>query len=185
MCGGTMKTDAKQSVAVCQYCGTWQPLPRLDRERVAGLYERAKLLCRGNDFDKAAAVYEQIVSLAPNDAEAYWSLVLCRYGIEYVEDPASHRRVPTINRVQFGSILEDADYLSAIQNADEEQKSVYIAEATPDWTLHQFMDRKRTEGKPCCVYMMAAANKICLMKKHPLCRKRLSSHIRGVCIGMG
>ena len=37
--------------------------------------------------------------------------------------------MPTINRVQFGSILEDADYLSALQNADEEQKSVYIAEA--------------------------------------------------------
>ena len=124
-----MEIDAKQSVAVCQYCGTRQTLPQLDSERIAGLYERAELLRRGNDFDKAAAVYEQIVSLAPNDAEAYWSLVLCRYGIEYVEDPASHRRVPTINRVQFGSILEDADYLSALQNADEEQKSVYIAEA--------------------------------------------------------
>ena len=129
MCGGTMEIDAKQSVAVCQYCGTRQTLPRLDSERVAGLYERAELLRRGNDFDKAAAVYEQIVSLAPNDAEAYWSLVLCRYGIEYVEDPASHKRVPTINRVRFGSILEDADYLSALRNADDEQKSVYIAEA--------------------------------------------------------
>ena len=129
MCGGTMEIDAKQSVAVCQYCGTRQTLPRLDSERVAGLYERAELLRRGNDFDKAAAVYEQIVSLAPNDAEAYWSLVLCRYGIEYVEDPASHRRVPTINRVQIGSILEDADYLSALRNADDEQKAVYIAEA--------------------------------------------------------
>ena len=129
MCGGTMEIDAKQSVAVCQYCGTRQTLPKLDSERVAGLYERAELLRRGNDFDKAAAVYEQIVSLAPNDAEAYWSLVLCRYGIEYVEDPASHRRVPTINRVQFGSILEDADYVSALQNADDEQKTVYIAEA--------------------------------------------------------
>ena len=129
MCGGTMEIDAKQSVAICQYCGTRQTLPRLDSERVAGLYERAELLRRGNDFDKAAAVYEQIVSLAPNDAEVYWSLVLCRYGIEYIEDPASHKRVPTISRIQFGSILEDADYLSALQNADEEQKSVYIAEA--------------------------------------------------------
>ena len=129
MCGGTMEIDAKQSVAVCQYCGTRQTLPRLDSERVAGLYERAELLRRGNDFDKVAAVYEQIVSLAPNDAEAYWSLVLCRYGIEYVEDPANHKRVPTINRVQFGSILEDADYQSALRNADNEQKSVYIAEA--------------------------------------------------------
>ena len=46
MCGGTMEIDAKQSVAVCQYCGTRQTLPRLDSERIAGLYERAELLRR-------------------------------------------------------------------------------------------------------------------------------------------
>ena len=68
--------------------------------------------------------------------------------MEYVGDPASHKRVPTINHVQLGSILEDADYLSALQNADEEQKSVYIAEATPDWTLRQFMDRNAPGVSP-------------------------------------
>jgi len=129
MCGGSMEIRPGQSVAVCEYCGTMQTLPKLDSERIAALYERAELLRRSNDFDKAAAVYEQIVSSAPTDAEAYWSLVLCRYGIEYVEDPASHKRVPTINRIQYGSVLDDADYLSALQHADTEQKSVYEAEA--------------------------------------------------------
>ena len=129
MCGGSIGVQVGQTVAVCEYCGTLQTLPRLDSERIAGLYDRAERLRRGNEFDKAAAVYEQIVLAAPTDAESYWSLVLCRYGIEYVEDPASHKRIPTINRIQYGSVLEDVDYLSALQHADPEQRTVYEAEA--------------------------------------------------------
>ena len=32
------------------------------------------------------------------EAEAYWGLVLCRYGIEYVNDPATGKKVPTCHR---------------------------------------------------------------------------------------
>ena len=62
------------------------------------------------------------------DAESYWSLVLCRYGIEYVEDPNSHKRVPTVNRAQYTSIYDDEDYKSALQYATVEQKKVYEQE---------------------------------------------------------
>ena len=63
------------------------------------------------------------------DAEAYWSIVLCRYGIEYVEDPATRKRVPTVNRAQFTSIFDDEDYKSALKNADALQRSIYEDEA--------------------------------------------------------
>ena len=129
MCGGDLIIEKGSTVAECEYCGSKQTLPKLDDDRRTIFYNRANHFRRNNEFDKAAGIYEQILNEDPTDAEAYWSLVLCRYGIEYVEDSANHKRVPTINRVQFGSILEDADYLSALQNADEEQKSVYIAEA--------------------------------------------------------
>ena len=42
-------------------------------------------------------------TLEIKNAEAYWSIVLCRYGIEYVEDPATHKRIPTVNRAQYTS----------------------------------------------------------------------------------
>ena len=137
MCGGSLEISPGETVAVCEYCGTRQTLPKLDNERIAALYERAELLRKNNDFDKAASVYEQIVLAAPTDAEAYWSLVLCRYGIEYVEDPASHKRIPTINRIQYGSVLEDVDYLSALQHADPEQRTVYEAEARTIETIQR------------------------------------------------
>lgn len=128
MCGGTLEIE-NESVAVCEYCGTKQTLPKLNDDRKANLYDRANHFRRNNEFDKAMGIYEQILGEDTTDAEAYWSLVLCRYGIEYVEDPATHDRVPTVNRAQFTSIFDDADYKSAIEYGDQYQQAVYESEA--------------------------------------------------------
>ena len=129
MCGGSLEVAANQTTAVCEYCGTKQTLPRLDDDRRAQMYDRANHFRRNNEFDKAMGIYEKILNEDSTDAEAYWSLVLCRYGIEYVEDPATHKRVPTVNRAQFTSVFDDEDYKSAIQYADSYQKSIYEEEA--------------------------------------------------------
>ena len=129
MCGGTLEINNNETVAVCEYCGTKQTLPKLDDDRRANLYDRANHFRRNNEFDKAMGIYEQILNEDNTDAEAYWSLVLCRYGIEYVEDPSSHKRIPTVNRAQFTSIFDDDNYKSALQYADGYQRSIYEEEA--------------------------------------------------------
>ena len=130
MCGGTIEFEQGASVGVCDSCGTKQTLPRLDDDRRANLYDRANHFRRNNEFDKAAGIYEQILTEDTADAEAYWSLVLCRYGIEYVEDPATRKRVPTVNRAQFTSIFDDDNYKSALQYADGYQRELYEKEAS-------------------------------------------------------
>lgn len=129
MCGGDLEITDVMSVAECQYCGTQQTLPKLNDEKKANLYDRAGHFRRNNEFDKAISIYEKILEEDRSDAESYWSLVLCKYGIEYVEDPSTHKRVPTVNRAQYTSIFADADYKSAIEYADGYQKAVYEAEA--------------------------------------------------------
>lgn len=129
MCGGALEIGEGESVAVCEYCGTRQTPPRLDDDRRANLYDRANHFRRNNEFDKAMGIYEQILNDDITDAEAYWSLVLCRFGIEYVEDPVSHKRVPTVNRAQLTSVFDDDNYKSALQYADSAQRSIYEAEA--------------------------------------------------------
>ena len=129
MCGGTLEIDNNESVVECEYCGTQQTLPKLDDERKMNLYDRANHFRRNNEFDKAEGIYEQILNEDNTDAEAYWSLVLCRYGIEYVEDPTTHKRVPTVNRAQFTSVFDDDNYKSALQYADLSQKVIYEKEA--------------------------------------------------------
>ena len=129
MCGGTLEINNNETVATCEYCGTQQTLPKLDDDRRANLYDRANHFRRNNEFDKAMGIYEQILNEDNTDAEAYWSLVLCRYGIEYVEDPSSHKRIPTVNRAQFTSVFDDDNYKSALQYADGYQRSIYEEEA--------------------------------------------------------
>ncbi len=129
MCGGTIEFEQGATVGICDSCGTKQTLPKIDDERRANLYDRANHFRRNNEFDKASGIYEQILEEDTEDAEAYWSLVLCRYGIEYVEDPKTHKRVPTVNRTQYTSIFDDDNYRSALQCADGYQRAVYEEEA--------------------------------------------------------
>ena len=129
MCGGALEIENGASVATCEYCGTQETLPKLDDDRRANLYDRANHFRRNNEFDKAMGIYENILNEDSTDAEAYWSLVLCRYGIEYVEDPTTHKRVPTVNRAQFTSIFDDDNYKSALQYADSYQRGIYESEA--------------------------------------------------------
>ena len=129
MCGGDLHIIEGQTVCECEYCGTKQTLPRIDSDRKLSLYDRANHFRRNNEFDKASAIYEQVLSEDNNDAEAYWSLVLCRYGIEYVEDPVSHKRIPTVNRAQYTSIFNDEDYKKALELATVDQKIIYEEEA--------------------------------------------------------
>lgn len=129
MCGGDLIIQGDATVGECECCGTRQTFPRLDNDKKVNLYDRANHFRRNSDFDKAAAIYEQILNEDKDDAEAYWSLILCRYGIDYVEDPVTGKRIPTIRRAQYTSIFADEDYKSAIEKASPEQKVVYEEEA--------------------------------------------------------
>jgi hypothetical protein len=104
-------------------------LPKLSGEKRANLYERANACRRANDYDRAMGIYESILSEDLADAEAYWSIVLCKYGIEYVEDPQTRKRIPTCNRTRTVSVFEDEDYRQAIVYASGEAKAFYEEEA--------------------------------------------------------
>lgn len=129
MCGGNLNVKDGMTVCECEYCGTKQTLPKLDDEKRNNLYDRANHFRRNNEYDKAMSIYEKILDEDKTDAEAYWSLVLCKYGIEYVEDPTTHKRVPTVNRAQYTSVFADENYKQAIANADSYQKDIYESEA--------------------------------------------------------
>lgn len=121
--------EGEKRVGKCLFCGKKQTVPKLPDEHRANLYARAEHYRRNNDFDKAMEVYEKILEEDLSDPEAYWSLVLCKYGIEYVKDPQNDKHMPTVNRAQYTSIFADEDYKSAIENADESQRELYEAEA--------------------------------------------------------
>jgi hypothetical protein len=119
ICGGDIQAEAGVGFGTCDSCGTTSTLPKANDERIINLFNRANHLRRHHEFDKALATYESLLTEDPTNAEAHWCLVLCRYGIEYVEDPKTHERIPTCHRTQMVSILTDADYLSALDNTPD------------------------------------------------------------------
>lgn len=129
MCGGTLEINNNECVALCEYCGTKQTIPKSRDEVVSNLYNRANNLRLKCEFDKAEQVYEKILDVDNSDSEAHWGVVLCKYGIEYVEDPKTYSRIPTCHRTLYEPVLTDVDYLAAIENADAKQKELYISEA--------------------------------------------------------
>lgn len=129
MCGGNLVLVEDQSVAECEYCGSKQTVPVADNEKKLTLFARANRLRAACEFDKAAGIYESIVADFPEEAEAYWGLVLCKYGIEYVDDLATGKKIPTCHRSSFASIMEDSDFEQVLENADGIARRVYRDEA--------------------------------------------------------
>ena len=129
MCGGDLNIMEGASTAECEFCGSIQTIPKVDDEKKLTLFARANRLRAACEFDKAAGIYEAIVADFPEEAEAYWGLVLCKYGIEYVDDPATGKKIPTSHRSSFDSVMDDSNFEQAVENADLMAQRVYREEA--------------------------------------------------------
>ena len=129
MCGGTLDITAGTTVVKCDYCDTTQTVPSADDEKKIALFTRANRLRAGNEFDKASGIYESIIADFPEEAEAYWGLVLCKYGVEYVDDPATGNKISTCHRSSFESVMDDNNFELTLEYADTIAKKVYREEA--------------------------------------------------------
>ena len=129
MCGGDLNVTEGMSVCKCDYCDTKQTVPVADDEKKLNLFNRATRLRIGGEFDKASALYESLVAEFPEEAEAYWGLVICHYGIEYVCDPATGNRIPTCHRASFDPIANNENFRMAMEYADMAAQKVYRNEA--------------------------------------------------------
>ena len=129
MCGGDIELSADKTFGVCECCGSTMTFPKVDDDQRAAAFNRGNYFRRIGEFDKALAVYERIAEEDNTDAEAHWCCALCRYGIEYVEDPTSHEYLPTCHRASFDNFLEDVDYQAALQYSDGITKRQYEKDA--------------------------------------------------------
>ena len=129
ICGGDMEVSPDKSFGTCEYCGSSMTLPKVSDEQRAALFNRGNHFRRSGEFDKALAIYENVVREDDTDAEAHWCCALCRFGIEYVEDPATLEYVPTCHRASFDSFLKDVDYLAALENSEGITRRQYQKDA--------------------------------------------------------
>ena len=129
ICGGELNVDRGQSTVECEYCGVKQTLPKFFDESTKLMYDRANNYLLHQEFDKAENIFRQILHSDNADSEAYWGLVLCKYGILYVKDPKTKKYIPTCNRTYYSSIFDDENYKNAVKFADEEKAQLYKTNA--------------------------------------------------------
>ncbi len=147
MCGGDLEIIEGSNVAQCYYCDTKQTVPNADSEKKTNLFNRANRLRMAGEFDKAANIYESILAEFSDEAEAYWGLCLCDYGIEYVDDPATGNKIPTCHRASFTQLQDDSNCKAAIEHADSAAKAVYESEAARiDEIMADILDVSRNES---------------------------------------
>ena len=130
MCGGDIVPIVGTNTGQCEYCKSVMTLPNLDNEKIVNLYNRANDLRLSNDFDKAYGIYETILELDNNQIEAHWGLLLCKYGVEYVDDPKTGKKVPTCHRTIPSSILKDNEFDIIKKNSYGDALKLYEYEAT-------------------------------------------------------
>lgn len=129
MCGGELELQPNSNIAECLYCGSKQTVPNADNDKKLRLYNRANQYRLDNEFEKAYNAYESIIAEKEDESEAYWGLVLSEYGVEYVEDPVTQKRIPTCHRTLVKSVTSNENYKLACKYADSESRMMYEDEA--------------------------------------------------------
>lgn len=129
MCGGDITPINGTNTGKCEYCKSIMTLPDLNNEKIVNLYNRANDLRLSNEFDKAYDIYEKILELDNNQLEAHWGLLLCKYGVEYVDDLKTSKKVPTCHRTLSASILKDNDFEIIKKKSYGDALKIYECEA--------------------------------------------------------
>lgn len=125
MCGANLNVQPGMRICKCDYCDSVQTIPDLSSEKKLSLFNKANGLRFACDFDRAADVYRDIVADFPEEAEAYWGLCLCKYGIEYVVDPETQNRVPTCHRTSFERIQDIPEFRKVLEYSDVNLRNIY------------------------------------------------------------
>ena len=121
-CGAALKYRGK-SVCVCEYCGVTNILSGEIIKNAQRLNLAIKYRQEGK-YDDAEKICDEILVETAPTIEVLWEKTLCKYGIDYVEDPITSENKPTLNRIEYEDIFEFEAFREALDMADVEQKEV-------------------------------------------------------------
>lgn len=132
----------------CPSCGMYNTRPQPTGPSPETL-QRAAQQREACDFTNAEKSYQAILDEYPQHHEALWGRVLCRYGVEYVEDWKSGRSLPTCHFAQRKPMEEDSDYLQAVASAPEDIARKYREDAA---YVDAILQNVRSAAENCPLY---------------------------------
>ena len=129
MCGGDISPDDGTGVCECEHCGSRQTYPLRYFGEYAEMYNKACQLRLRNDYEGAEKLFTRLCEDITDEAEGYWGMVMCRWGVEYEDDPVSGMKIAVCTRTAAGELTGDPYYHGALLTASPMQAAFYRREA--------------------------------------------------------
>jgi len=104
------------NIALCEHCGVPNERPKSRDSELALLKYANERLSLG-EFEKADEAYRKVLQRNLDEHEARWGLLLCKYGVQYVEDVRENCFVPTCRKSLNTSFLAETDFRLACEAA--------------------------------------------------------------------
>lgn len=146
-CGAPLDFTPGSTVVKCAYCDVMQTVPLFESETHIDMYRRAQQARCNQEFDRAMSLCDMLINDDAADSDAYWQLVLSRYGVVYVKDAVTGRMIPTVNRSSYTLLSDDSDYKNAVACADESRREIYERDAKEiDGILREIIAISRSEA---------------------------------------
>ena len=164
---------------VCPACGTYAP-EEITNEELTLLYN-ANMLLRTLDFDGAENAFTDIIERYPKNSAGYWGRLRARFGIKYERD-YNERNLPTCY-AEVNSVLNDRDYLKAIQYADSTTKEVYRKQAAEIEKIREIWLERASKEKPYDIFICFKDSDVENGEEHTVDSvrvKELYFHLRGL-----
>ena len=126
-CGRDFIIHSHQKTRPCPGCQSLHARPRATGSSLADL-RRAHTQRAACQFTDAERNYQLVLNQHPDEAEALWGLALCQYGVAYVTDDRTGRRVPVLHFLQRTPFTENNDYRLACARATEDVRPLYLSD---------------------------------------------------------
>ena len=121
ICGGIIKPDESKTTGTCMGCGRFSAYPKADIK----VLNRITYLRNSFRFDEAKKLASDLTVKHPEDSEAFWALLLCEYGIQYVREGGARYPVCRKDASEMVSLKESNSYKKALSYATEEHIKEY------------------------------------------------------------
>ncbi len=130
VCGMQIYFPAGENIVACKYCDRINDRPKSEPEKRDSM-KLANELRNMGEFAEARQRYLDVLAANAQEHEARWGLLLCKYGVVYVEDSSENKkeRLITCRRSLTSSFRDEEFYQTVLEQASPKVRAAYEKDA--------------------------------------------------------
>ncbi len=135
ICFNPITIRENAALLTCPHCGRRQGQPKLRRSGKIRLLDYAAHYREKHAFKQAISAYQKALSYEQEDAEVYWLMMLCQYGVLFEQEGDEY--VMRMYNCPEKSVYMSSYYKTAVRLASDQQRALYWDAAKQIDTLYR------------------------------------------------